>query len=61
MGMCKSLREGDEFCRNTVIQRRAFPGTEVFKSRSCGFGLRVTEDIEADSIVIEYLGQVITR
>lgn len=59
--MCSSINNGEKFCANTVIQRRAFPGTEVFMSRNCGFGLRATEDIPPDTIVIEYLGQVVTR
>ena len=60
-GNCPSLFRGkDEYCSNTVIQRRAFPATEVFKTRSCGYGLRLLEDVGPGTIIIEYLGQVIT-
>lgn len=60
-GFCPSLQVNETYCLNTVIQRRAFPGTEVFKSRTCGYGLRLTENTPQNSIIIEYLGQVITQ
>ena len=59
--VCPSLIPGcTKYCSNTVIQRQAFPVTEVFMSRSCGFGLKVMENIRPGKIVIEYMGQVIT-
>ena len=48
------------YCANTVIQRKAFPRTEVFGTPECGFGLRVLEDVTGGQILLEYLGEVIT-
>ena len=58
---CPSLIPGGtKYCSNTVIQRRAFPATEVFRSRSCGYGLRMLENVQSGRVIIEYLGQVVT-
>jgi hypothetical protein len=48
------------YCKNTCIQTRTFPLTEVMRTDTCGFGLRLLEDIEADTMICEYLGEVIT-
>ena len=47
-------------CRNTAIQRKRYPRTEVFGTPECGFGLRVLEDVETGDKLLEYLGEVIT-
>ena len=54
--------DGEEalYCRNTAIQRKKFPRTEVFGTPECGFGLRVLEDVETGDKLLEYLGEVIT-
>ena len=49
------------YCENTCIQRRSFPKTIVKGTPQCGFGLFVDEDVKADTILIEYLGEVITE
>jgi SET domain-containing protein len=33
---------------------------EVFLTAHCGYGLRVCEDVPANTIIIEYTGEVIT-
>ena len=48
------------YCENTVIQRCDFPPTEVFRTAECGFGLRVTGDVDEGTKLIEYLGEVVT-
>lgn len=48
------------FCANTSIQRISYPLSEVFKTGSCGYGLRISEDIEIGKVVVEYTGEVIT-
>lgn len=54
--------EGIIYCENTIIQRKKFPKTEVIDPESgCGFGLQVMEDVGAGTILIEYLGEVITQ
>ncbi|CAM9292821.1 unnamed protein product, partial [Ectocarpus fasciculatus] len=47
-------------CANTVIQRKAFPSTEVYRTESCGHGLRLLEDVSHGSMIIEYTGEVIS-
>ena len=47
------------YCQNTVIQRRSYPATHVFGTQLRGFGLKILEDIGADTIITEYLGEVI--
>ena len=34
--------------------------SEVFRTGSCGFGLRISEDIKIGKVVVEYTGEVIT-
>lgn len=48
------------YCSNTSIQRRSYPSSEVFKTGSCGYGLRISENIQIGTIVVEYTGEVIT-
>jgi len=59
-GACTSLNDGELYCRNTCIQLRLFPRTEVYRSSLCGYALRVIEDVEPNTIIAEYLGEVIT-
>ena len=51
----------DEFCKNTVIQRAAFPETAVFKTSGCGHGLFTLEDLAKGALIAEYRGEVITQ
>ena len=60
-GRCPSLAPGEVYCRNSSIQTRSFPLTEVFKTPDKGWALRVLQPVEADTILIEYLGQVISE
>lgn len=60
IGCCPSILDGRHYCENTVIQRKAFPKTEVFYAQSCGLGLRLLEAVPRNAIIIEYLGDVIT-
>ena len=50
----------DRWCANTVIQRAQFPPVEVFKSATCGFGLRSPQTLFPSTIIAEYTGEVIT-
>ena len=53
---------GGIYCANTAIQRRNFPKTEVYDPHNgCGFALRICEDVGPATILIEYLGEVITE
>ena len=42
------------------LQSKAFIPTEVFSTAQCGYGLRILQPAPANSIIIEYLGEVIT-
>ena len=59
-GHCSSLRPPLEYCNNMVIQRAFFPITEAFYTGFRGHGLRILEDVSENTIVSEYLGEVIT-
>ena len=48
------------YCLNTSIQTKQFPKTEIFRTSFCGLGLRMSESVKAHTILIEYLGEVIT-
>lgn len=48
------------YCSNTTIQRQEFVLVEVYPTDHCGYGLRVQRDIDEGTIIIEYLGKVIT-
>ena len=68
--LCPSLRQSKtcsssistehQYCRNTSIQQKSYPRTEIFRTSFCGLGLRLLEDVKANTIIIEYLGEVIT-
>ncbi len=53
-------RNQQMYCNNTVIQRKKYPKTEVFATEGRGYGLRLCDDVGANTILIEYLGEVIT-
>lgn len=53
-------RNQQRYCKNTVIQRKQYPKTEVFATEGRGYGLRLCEDVSANTILIEYIGEVIT-
>lgn len=57
---CPSLRDNQTHCANTVIQRRAFPETEVYQTPHCGNGLRLLENVTPGTAIVEYTGQVIS-
>jgi hypothetical protein len=56
-----TLRPNEEYCQNTVIQRRAFPSIEIFSTNFCGFGLFAMESIPMNTIIEEYCGEIITE
>jgi hypothetical protein len=60
-GHCLTLRPGEEYCQNTVIQRREYPSIEIFSTKFCGFGLFAMEAIPKHTLIEEYLGEVITE
>ena len=60
VGQCRCAAARSGACGNSVIQRRAFPGSEPFFAGSRGWGLRVTEGVPRGTVITEYCGQVIT-
>lgn len=56
----QSICEDLSSCLNTSIQTRSYPPCEVFKTGSCGYGLKVGSDVSASTLLIEYTGEVIT-
>jgi hypothetical protein len=49
-----------KYCKNTIIQTKSFPKSEIFSDGDKGCGLRVLQNIQANTILLEYLGEVIT-
>lgn len=75
IGDCNSVRHTDgnfdktnnlelnqvlPYCLNSSIQRRFYPKCEVFKTGSCGYGLKVCVDVTCGTVMVEYTGEVIT-
>jgi hypothetical protein len=56
----QNVNEDLSSCLNTSIQTRSYPPCEVFKTGSCGYGLKVGSDVSACTLLIEYTGEVIT-
>ena len=48
------------YCLNSSVQRRFYPKCEVFKTGSCGYGLKVCVDVTCGTVMMEYTGEVIT-
>jgi hypothetical protein len=60
----KSSAGSDEipqYCSNTCIQTRTFPSVTVFRTFDKGWALRLNEAVKARTIIVEYLGEVITK
>lgn len=60
VGRCPSLRDGELYCGNMVIQQGKFPATEVFRTQGRGWALRTREEVEKGTLLIEYRGEVVT-
>ena len=61
--MTRSTDNDDDtslYCSNTVIQTSRYPLTEVFSTIHCGYGLRMKEPVPVNTVLCEYLGEVIT-
>jgi hypothetical protein len=48
-------------CGNRALQEAVVPMTKVVKCANKGFGLKAMEKIKAGSLVIEYVGEVLTE
>ena len=62
--VCPSLgpKSTTKYCANTIIQQKLASPTEVFETENGrGWGLRCTKALTRKSIVIEYMGEVLTR
>jgi len=60
VGRCPTLKEGERFCANMVIQERRFAATEVFRTRERGWALRTKERVGREEMLIEYTGEVVS-
>ena len=60
VGRCPTLKEGERFCANMVIQERRFAATEVFLTRERGWALRTKESVGREEMLIEYMGEVVS-
>ena len=59
-GHCPSLRGKEVHCGNMCLQTGLLPVVEVWKTVDKGWGLRVKQAVGADTVLVEYLGEVIT-
>ncbi|KAI6204561.1 hypothetical protein M3Y94_00688900 [Aphelenchoides besseyi] len=55
---CQDCPNGEN-CQNSRFQRRQYSATEVRPSGAKGFGLFAVEKIRKDSLIIEFLGEII--
>eukprot|EP01031_Cornospumella_fuschlensis_P030696 gene30697-37092_t len=58
---CQNSSTPNGACENTAITLQRFPKTEVFKTADRGYGLRLLDAVSADTIVAEYMGEVISN
>jgi hypothetical protein len=56
---CPTLQNGRQYCRNMALQSRSFPTMEICFTPQCGHGLRVTDNVAAGTVILEYTGEVI--
>ncbi|KAI8455067.1 hypothetical protein BY996DRAFT_7055791 [Phakopsora pachyrhizi] len=54
-GECKC----GEMCQNQRFQNRLYAPIEIVSTEKKGFGIRLTKDLEPDTFVYEYLGEVV--
>lgn len=47
------------YCNNCAIQERKYPLLTVFESENCGYGLKTLSNINKNTILCEYTGEVI--
>ena len=59
VGCCPTLKKNELYCNNTVLQTKKFPKLQVFRTNSRGWALKVMEDVQENTILIEYLGEVL--
>lgn len=48
-----------ERCQNQTFTKRQYTNVEIFRTLSCGWGLRAVSDIKKGAFVSEYVGEVI--
>ncbi|CAJ1058625.1 histone-lysine N-methyltransferase%2C H3 lysine-36 specific [Xyrichtys novacula] len=48
-----------ERCQNQTFTKRQYTSVEIFRTLSCGWGLRAVSDIKKGAFVSEYVGEVI--
>ncbi|TIB14769.1 hypothetical protein E3P92_01840 [Wallemia ichthyophaga] len=48
-------------CRNQRFQRRQWAGLDVVATEKKGYGLRAQHDMDRDTFLIEYIGEVVTQ
>jgi SET domain-containing protein len=49
-----------EYCQNQRFQRRHFPKVELVKTEKKGFGVRLLQDVQPNTLIFEYVGEVLT-
>ncbi|KAF9264474.1 hypothetical protein L218DRAFT_862694 [Marasmius fiardii PR-910] len=47
------------YCRNQRFQKKEYAPIEIVKTEMKGYGLRIEEDIEKDTFIYEYVGDVV--
>uniref|UniRef100_D8QG04 Histone-lysine N-methyltransferase, H3 lysine-36 specific n=1 Tax=Schizophyllum commune (strain H4-8 / FGSC 9210) TaxID=578458 RepID=D8QG04_SCHCM len=48
-----------QFCQNQRFQRKEYAPIEIVKTEKKGFGLRAEQDIQRDTFIYEYVGDVV--
>ena len=59
---CPSLKGTNlKYCENTTLQTKLFPKTALFLTSHQGYGLKAMETIPVNTIIMEYIGEIITQ
>lgn len=58
---CSSKCRCGEYCDNQQFQRYNYSPCSVFRTERKGFGIRAEQDIEPETFIIEYVGEVLNN
>lgn len=58
---CDATCQAGNACENQKLRRHEFPKLEIMKTKKRGFGVKASESISSETIVAEYIGELINK